>query len=71
MSKSAHGVAAFKEEVLAKLRRIAHASTTTEYETAVNVLKEWHVWKTNSSLRNWFQEKWLAKREVSFGFSVM
>ena len=49
VSKTAHGVAAFKEEVLAKLRRIAHASTTTEYETAVNVLKEWHVWKTNSS----------------------
>ena len=66
VSKHAHGVVAFKEEVLVKLRRIAHASTTMEYESAVTALKDWHVWNTNSSLRNWFQETWLAEREVSF-----
>jgi len=34
-----------------------------EYESAVTALKDWHVWNTNSSLRNWFQETWLAERE--------
>lgn len=66
VSKNAHGVVAYKDEVLAKLRAVAHSSTTMEYETAFAALAEWHVWKNNISLRNWFQETWLAEREVSF-----
>ena len=64
-TKTSHGVAALKEEVLARLRRIAHASTITDCNKAVSDLKDWHVWKSNALLRNWFQETWLQEKEVS------
>jgi len=66
VSKNAQGVVAVKEQVLAKLRRTANVSTTPKYKSAITVLNDWHVWKTNLPLRNWFQETWLAEHEVSF-----
>lgn len=65
-SKTANGVVAHKEELLALLRRTAHASTREEFESAVTVLENFHVWKSNKALRHWFQDTWLAEREVSF-----
>ena len=62
MSKNAHGVVAYKDDVLVKLRAVAHSSTIVEYETGVAALTEWHVWKNNTSLRNWFQETCLTER---------
>lgn len=66
VSKTANGVVAHKEEILARLRGIAHASTTEEYESAVAALKNCSIWKINSALRQWCQETWLEEREVSF-----
>lgn len=40
MSKNAHGVVAYKDDVLVKLRTVAHSSTIAEYETAVAALTE-------------------------------
>lgn len=62
-SKTANGVVAHKEELLALLRRTAHASTREEFESAVTVLENFHVWKSNKALRHWFQDTWLAERE--------
>lgn len=66
MSKNVHGVVAYKDEVLVKLRAVAHSSTTAEYKTAIAALTEWHVWKNNTSLRNWFKETWQTEREIKF-----
>lgn len=54
---------AHKEELLALLRRTAHASTREEFESAITVLENFHVWKSNKALRHWFQDTWLAERE--------
>ena len=61
VSKTANGVVVHKEEILVRLRGIAHASMTEEHESAVAALKNCSIWKINSALRQWFQEKWLQE----------
>ena len=60
-----HGLVQGKEEVLALLKKLAKAPTTTAYETALQSLKESPYWTTNSDLRNWFEKKWLSENKVN------
>ena len=64
VNKKEHGAFHIKEEVLARLRRIANAETVEDYEKAVNSLKESTVWKLYSSVQSWFSNYWLPHHEV-------
>lgn len=64
-AKTANGVSAIKEEVLAKLRLIANSETEEIYQERVLTLKESSVWKENKHLREWFESTWLKEHKVS------
>ena len=64
LSKVSNGCSHIKQEVLAKLRRIAHAITEEECEAAIQSLRQWEIWKHSSYSklvdyveRYWFKEK--------------
>lgn len=59
-----HGVRDNKDEVLARLRRIARSSTVKDYEDAVTSLKESTLWKKKPALQNWFSKQWIPHHEV-------
>ncbi len=65
VSRVDHGVHMCKEEVLARLRRVAHASTILEFKEAVASLQEWNTWKENVQLSRWFTNTWLNQARVS------
>ena len=62
----ANCVMAHDEELLALLQRTAHPSTREEFESAISMLGDFHVWKSNRALRHRFQDRWLAEEEISF-----
>ena len=64
MSKAANGVSDCKEEVLSRIRRVAHASSSTKYEDAVKALMASSVWVQNPKLQCWFQKTWLSHYKV-------
>lgn len=64
--KMANCVVAHDEELLALLQRTAHPSTREEFESAIPMLGDFHVWKSNRALRHRFQDRWLAEEEISF-----
>ena len=59
-----------KDETLAMMRSIAVATTSTEYESRVQYLKESALWKNEKSkaFRNWIDKTWLPVNKV-FPFS--
>lgn len=59
-----HQVSHVKGEVLARLRRIARASSHLEYKESLNALCESTVWKTCKTLQTWFSTYWLPHKEV-------
>jgi len=63
-SLSKHGVTGVKEEVLARLRHVARASTVQAFTEAVDSLKTSQVWKENKSLQQWFDTTWLPEHKV-------
>lgn len=69
-SKSDHGVAAEKDNVLKLLRDIAHAGTIEKSLAAIQNLKNSKQWGENEKLRNWFGKKWLPNIEVISVFYI-
>ena len=60
---------AIKDQVLRKLRKIAHAGTIDIFNQAVNDLKKSALWKADhAKLKQWFENTWLGIKEV---FSIM
>lgn len=64
--KMANCVVAHDEELLALLQRTAHPSTREEFESAIPMLGDFHVWKSNRALHHRLQDRWLAEEEISF-----
>lgn len=64
--KMANCVVAHDEELLALLQRTAHPSTREEFESAIPMLGDFQVWKSNRALHHRFQDRWLAEEEISF-----
>ena len=64
VSKAANGVSDCKEEVLCRIRRDAHASSSTKYEDAVKDLMASSVWVQNPKLQCWFKKTWLSHYKV-------
>jgi hypothetical protein len=60
-----HGVAAFKDELLCRLRRIARADSETAFQKALDDLQASHVWKEHKQLRDWFGKEWLPEKKVN------
>ena len=54
-----------KDEVLARLRGIAHAATPSMYKEAVRDLKASSIWKTSKKLQNYIEGKWLPAYTVN------
>ena len=71
VAKHSHGVTLHKEELLQKMRAVASASTRTEYDRAVAELKETNLWRTNRTLRVWFQETWLQECQASKNITMI
>lgn len=66
LSKGANRASSFKSDILCRIRRIAHASTVTEYKEAVAALEEWEVWNRPElkSARHWFLNTWIQEHKV-------
>lgn len=64
-AKSANGVSAIKEQVLAQLRLIANSETEEIYQERVHALRESDIWKENPRLCEWFENHWLKDHKVS------
>ena len=64
VSKAANGVSHCKEEVLSRLRRVAHATSPQKYQEAVKALMASTVWVQNPKLQCWFQKTWLSHYKV-------
>ncbi|XP_071952734.1 uncharacterized protein [Antedon mediterranea] len=64
VSKTDNGVTKSKDQILAHLRRCAHATTVLAYKKAVNTLKMSEVWKKNCRLQQWLSKKWLPHCEL-------
>lgn len=60
-----NGVNVIKDEVLARLRRIATATTEQNFTEAVEALKASTVWEENTKLQSWMNTTWLPKYKVS------
>ena len=52
VSKGSNNVSHCKDELLAQMRKIAHAEDMTKYNDAVNALKELPVWNQTKALRD-------------------
>ena len=62
--KKDNGVTEAREDLLAKLRQICKSTNHHLFDKALNNLKEWKEWKSNSKLRNWFENTWLKHKKV-------
>jgi len=63
-STSKHGVSDVKDQVLAFLRRIAHAPTPAAYKEAVDKFTSSSLWTSHPRLQQWFQRKWHPQHKV-------
>ena len=59
-----HNLGSTQDEVLAKMRRIASASTQADYDNAVENLKSTKVWEENEAFQSWFSIQWLRNAKV-------
>eukprot|EP00794_Sanderia_malayensis_P017245 gene17245-18965_t len=59
VSKADNGVSNVKEEVLARIRRIARSLTLGEYKAALAALFSSTIWKTKTKFNHWFETYWL------------
>ena len=64
-SASKNGVISVRDEVLARLRRLARAMNEQTFQEALDDLKDSAVWTKNQTLRQWFGRTWLPAKEVS------
>ena len=64
VNKHDHKVTHVKEEVLARLRKIAHAESETDFENAVDALYQSTILANYSMLRNWFNNYWYPHHKV-------
>ena len=65
VKKTENGVSHIKDQVLSKLRKIAHAGTLKLFNQAVNDLKKSALWKADhAKLKQWFENTWLGIKEV-------
>ena len=64
VTKKEHQVSHVKDEVLARLRKIAHAETLKDFEDAVEELHKSTIWKRYIKLRNWFNVYWYPHHKV-------
>ena len=63
-SKKDHAVAAHRDQVLAMLRRIAHATDEDGAHRAIEQLRVSPVWQSSPPLQRWFEDKWLSEIHV-------
>jgi len=47
-----------------RFKDIANSQTEEQYHTGVEKLKTDPVWKSSEKLRLWFENRWLAHKEV-------
>ena len=59
-----HGVAPFKDEILARLRQLARAESEVNFDKALDDLRASHVLTQHKTLQNWFEKQWLPEKEV-------
>lgn len=71
VNKGEHKVAHVKGEVLARLRRIAKASSFDDYKEALSALYASTVWKSFKTLQTWFSTYWLPHKEVNKKISMI
>ena len=64
VSKALNGVNKMKDEVLSRLRRVAHASCPSKYQDALKCLVANTVWKGHQKLQLWFTNTWLSYYQV-------
>ena len=64
VSKKEHKVYHVKEEVLARLRKIANAETEKAFEDAIVSLHQSSVWKLYPTLQKWFSNYWYPHHKV-------
>ena len=69
--KSANGVSSLKDEVLCRLRRVAHATTLEKFNDTIKDLKESDVWIKNPKLQSWFLKTWMNHHKVSCAVIVL
>jgi hypothetical protein len=64
MSKKDNRVAENRENIVARMRQLAHATTKDIYKNALEKLKETHEWKTNKNFRRWLKNMWLHHKKI-------
>ena len=68
LSKKSNGCVERKQEILAKLRRVAHALTEKECNVAIAEMKTSHIWKDPDykKLVEYVDHYWLKEKKVCF-----
>ena len=64
VAKSSNNVSNCKDELLARMRDIAHADDMAKFNGAVDALKQLPIWNQNKALRDWFLGTWLKEQKV-------
>ena len=67
LSKKSNGCSGSKQEILAKLRRIAHAMTEEECDLAIRSMEQSHLWREPcfAKLVEYIERYWLKEKKVS------
>ena len=66
MNKGKHGVKKEqKDNLLTRLRALAKAANTNEFQTILTNLQSDELWKTNKLLQDWMNTTWLPEKKVS------
>ena len=66
LRKKANGCANERLKILALLRSIAHAETTTDEAQAINNLQNSSYWTDYPNLKDYITKYWLGIKQVSF-----
>lgn len=68
LAKKGNGCSDIKQEALAKLQRMARASTDAECKAAEEGLRNWKIWNdpAKSKLVDYIQRYWLSIKKVRF-----
>ena len=54
-----------RDELLALMREVAKAENKDDFEAALNNLKKSTYWQQNAKFQKYFQNVWLAEKEVN------
>ena len=60
-----------KDEVLCRLRRVAHATTLQKFNDAIKDLKGSDAWIKNPKLQSWILKTWMNHHKVSCAVIVV